>query len=99
MGNDQSCEIEWIGSIKIHMFDEVICILTNIRFIPNMRKNLILLGILDTKRLTWSVSGGLLQVKNDDMTILRGHKHQNKHKNLYVLEGTTIVGEVHATMF
>jgi hypothetical protein len=32
------------------------------------------------------------------VTILRDHKHQNKHKSLYVLEGTTVVGEAHATM-
>jgi hypothetical protein len=54
--------------------------------------------MLDTKGLTWTTSGGLFQVKNGDVTILRGHKHQNKHKNLYVLKGTTVVGEVHATM-
>jgi hypothetical protein len=70
----------------------------NIRFIPNMRKKLISLGILDTKELSSSASRGLLQVKNSDMTILRGHKYQNKHKNLYVLDGANVVGEVHATM-
>jgi hypothetical protein len=67
------------------MFDRVICTLTNVRFIPIMRKNWIFLGILDIKRLFWSASGDFLQVKNDDVIILRGHKHQNKHKNLCVL--------------
>jgi hypothetical protein len=80
MLNDQPSDIERIGSVRIHMFDGVICTLTNIRFIPNMRKNLISLGILDTNELSLSASGGLLQVKNDDVTILWGHKHQNRHK-------------------
>jgi hypothetical protein len=80
------------------MFDRIIRTLTNIRFIPNMRKNLISLRMLDTKGLTLSASEGLLQVKKGDVIVIRCHKHKNRHKNLYVLESTTIVREVHATM-
>jgi hypothetical protein len=80
------------------MFDESICILTNVRFIPNMRNNLISLGMLGTKRLTWSASGGLLEVKRSEVIAIRGYKHQNMHKNLHVLEGTTIMKKIHGTI-
>jgi hypothetical protein len=49
MENDQACEIEGVGSIRIQLFDGVVRTLTNVRFILNMRKNLISLGILDAK--------------------------------------------------
>jgi hypothetical protein len=68
-------KIEGIGFVKIYIFEEVIHTLTNVRFIPNMRKNLISLGMLDTKELTWSASEGLLQVKKGDVIFIRGHKH------------------------
>jgi hypothetical protein len=68
-------KIEGIGFVKIYIFEEVIRTLTNVRFIPNMRKNLISLGMLDTKELTWSASEGLLQVKKGDVIFIRSHKH------------------------
>src|SRR5665811_903002 len=93
MGNDQPCRIEGIGSIKIQMFDGVVRTLTNVRYIPDMRKNLISLGILDTKGLEWSTRKGVLQVQASDKIIMKG----NKHRNLYVLEGNTVCGEVNVT--
>jgi hypothetical protein len=51
MRNDQACEIEGVGSIRILMFDGMVCTLINARFIPDMRKNLISFGILNAKGL------------------------------------------------
>lgn len=80
MGNDQPCKIEGVGSVKICMFDGVNRTLTHVRFIPNMIKNLISLGVLDVK-------------SSDKNVILKGYKHNN----LYLLECTTIWGEVNFT--
>lgn len=54
MGNDQPCRIEGVESLKIRMFDGVNRTLNQVRFIPNMRKNLISLGVLDSHGLEWS---------------------------------------------
>ncbi|OAE22276.1 hypothetical protein AXG93_3491s1170 [Marchantia polymorpha subsp. ruderalis] len=75
------------------MFDGVICTLTNVRYIPEMKKNLSSLGALDTNGHRWSVVDGVLQVKARDKAVLKG----NKHRNLYVLEGNTVCGEVNVT--
>ena len=48
MGNDISCKVVGIGSIQIKMFDGTIKILTDVRHVPEVRKNLISLGVLDT---------------------------------------------------
>jgi hypothetical protein len=42
MGNDISCKVVGIGSIRIKMFDGTIKILTDVRHVPDIRKNLIL---------------------------------------------------------
>ena len=93
MGNDHPCQIVGIGSVKIRMFDGVVRTLRNVRYIPEMRKNLISLGVLDTNGHQWTVADGILQVKAGDKAILKG----KKHKNLYVLEGNTISGGVNVT--
>jgi hypothetical protein len=51
MGNDISCKVVGIGSIRIKMFDGTIKILTDVIHVPEHRKNLISLGVLDTWRL------------------------------------------------
>jgi hypothetical protein len=48
MGNDISCKVVGIGSIRIKMFDGTFKILTDMRHLPKLRKNLISLEVLDT---------------------------------------------------
>ena len=46
-GNDASCKVIGIGTIKIRMFDGVVRTLGEVRHVPDLRKNLISLGNLD----------------------------------------------------
>ncbi|CAM6109625.1 unnamed protein product [Calypogeia fissa] len=94
MENDHSCQIVGIGSVKIRMFDGTIRLLMNARHIPDMKRNLISLEILDSKGYYWNVVGGVLQVMAGASIILKG----NKCRNLYVLEGNTMIGQANATI-
>ena len=47
MANNDSCEIHGIGSIKLKVHDGSIKTLSNVRYIPNLKRNLISLGVLD----------------------------------------------------
>ena len=48
MGNDHACEIVGVGTVRIKMHDGVVRTLTGVRHIPDLRKNLISLGSLDS---------------------------------------------------
>ena len=48
MGNGVVCKIVDIGVIRIRMYDRIVRTLKNIRHVPNLKKNLISLGILDS---------------------------------------------------
>lgn len=48
MGNDVSCKVIGMGSIKFKMFDGVVRTLENVRHVLELKKNLISLGALDT---------------------------------------------------
>ena len=50
LGFDNSpCKIEGIGSIRIKIFDGIIRTLTDVRYIPKMKRNLISVSALDAK--------------------------------------------------
>ena len=62
MGNDFSCNVVGIGSIHIKMFDGTIKILTDVRHVPELRKNLISLGVLDTNGYKTFIQGGVMKI-------------------------------------
>nr|KYP38721.1 Retrovirus-related Pol polyprotein from transposon TNT 1-94 [Cajanus cajan] len=49
MGNDMACKTIGIRTIQIKMHDGVIRTLTEVRHVPDLKKNLISVGVLDTK--------------------------------------------------
>ena len=46
LGDNHSCKIVGVGSVKIKMFDGVIRTLTDVRHVPELKKKLISLGVL-----------------------------------------------------
>ena len=57
MGNDASCKVVGIGNIRIKMFDGVVRMLFDVSHVPNLRKNLISLGILDCNGFSYKSTG------------------------------------------
>ena len=49
MGNNVSCRIAGIGTVRIKMFDGVVRTLGDVRHVPDMKKNLISSSTLDSK--------------------------------------------------
>ena len=49
MGNNVSCKTDGIGIIKIKMLDGIVRTLMEVRYVPNLKKRLISLGVLDSR--------------------------------------------------
>ena len=47
MGNNTTCKVVGAGSVKMKMFDGMVRTLTDVRYVPSLKKNLISLGTLD----------------------------------------------------
>jgi len=47
LGNNHECNIKGIGDIKIKMHDGIIRTLISVRYVPELKRNLISLGELD----------------------------------------------------
>ena len=88
IGNDASCKVVEIGNIKIKMFDGVVTTLCDVRHIPELRKNLILLGALDSNKFCYKSESEVMKVSRGVMTVMKGKKIAG---NIYRLLGTTVV--------
>ena len=74
MGNNASSKIIDIGTFIIKMFDEVIKTLADVRHVPDLKKNLISLSTLDSKRYKYTDEGRVLKVSKDVLVVMKGHK-------------------------
>jgi len=88
MGNDTYSPVKGIGSIKIRNNDGTQVILTDVRYMPNMARNLISLGTLEDKGCWFKSQDGVLKIVKGCSTILKGQKRET----LYILEGLAEMG-------
>ncbi|KAK3026865.1 hypothetical protein RJ639_041992 [Escallonia herrerae] len=73
------------GTIKIKMFDGIVRTLGDVRYIPDLKKNLISLGTLNSIDCSISIKGGVTKVSKGAMVIMKGSSNDNSelwHKRL-----------------
>ncbi|KAK4383306.1 Retrovirus-related Pol polyprotein from transposon TNT 1-94 [Sesamum angolense] len=94
LGDDRCCNIVGVGEVRIKMYDGTVITLSNVRHIPDLKKNLISLGTLHK-------NGFIPKAEEDRETIriIKGALTVMKGKitagNIYKLLGNTVVGGVH----
>ncbi|KAG6407711.1 hypothetical protein SASPL_130708 [Salvia splendens] len=93
MGNDSPCKTTGIGSIKLRNQDGSTRILKDVRYVPQLKKNLISLGALESKGLVVIMRDGILKATSGALVMLKGVRKNN----LYYYQGSTVVGTVATT--
>ena len=91
MGKNSSCKIVRTRTIKIKMFDGIIRTLTNVRHIPDLKRNLISLSTLDSNVYKFIDEGGVIRVSRGAFVVMKCTKQYGR---LYVLQGSTVTGDV-----
>ena len=89
MDNNSSCKIVGIRTVKIKMFDGIVGILTNVKHVPDLKENLILLSNLDLNGYKFIGEGGVIKVSKWTFVVMKG----KKYGRLYVLQGSTITSD------
>ncbi|KAE8692180.1 putative ROP-interactive CRIB motif-containing protein 6 [Hibiscus syriacus] len=92
MGNDNACKTVGIGSIRLKNQDRSTRVLTDVRYVPSLKKNLISLGALESKGSVVTMRDGVLKVTYGALVMMKGIKKNN----LYYYQGSTIIGAVAA---
>ena len=92
MGNDNACKTVGIGSIQLKNQDGSTRVLTDVRYVPSLKKNLISLGALESNGSVVTMRDGILKVTSGALVILKGIRKNN----LYYYQGSTVIGAVAA---
>ncbi|KAK2999560.1 hypothetical protein RJ639_023203 [Escallonia herrerae] len=88
MGNNVACKVVGIGSIQIRIHDGIVRTLTDVRHVPELRKNLISLGTLDSNGCSYRATSGVMRIMKGSFIVMKGLKQNS----LYLLQGSTVTG-------
>jgi hypothetical protein len=88
MGNDITCKTKGIGKIRFKLHNGSARVLKEVRYVPDMKKNLISLGVLESKGYKITMENGIMKVISGALVVMKA----TRQNNLYHLQGTTIVG-------
>jgi len=77
VGDDRQCNIEGIGTVQIRMFDGMVRELKEVRYVPQVKKNFISVGALESLGHTVSVRDGVLKITRGSMVVIKGVRRNN----------------------
>ncbi|KAH9647613.1 hypothetical protein KPL70_025255 [Citrus sinensis] len=90
MGNNAMCKIIGIGNIRLKLHDGSIRELKHVRFVPDLKRNLISLGMLDQMGYSVKIESGEMMIIKGTETIMKGLRKNG----VFILDGEVVTGEV-----
>nr|GEV12696.1 zinc finger, CCHC-type [Tanacetum cinerariifolium] len=69
LGDNRTCTIKGTGKVKTQLHDGSSFILEDVRYVPGLRRSLILLGTLKKEGYTVKMQMGRIKVRNDDAAV------------------------------
>ncbi|KAH9655442.1 hypothetical protein KPL70_022326 [Citrus sinensis] len=90
MGNNAMCKIIGIGNIRFKLHDGSIRELKQVRFVPDLKRNLISLRMLDQIGYSVKIESGEMMIIKGTETIMKGLRKNE----VFVLDGEVVTGEV-----
>lgn len=88
--NNVVYKVVGIGNVRLKIHDESVIELRQVRHVPELKKKLISLGMIDQIGCIVRVQNGILSVIKGSQVLLRGARKNG----LDILEGTTVTEEV-----
>ena len=70
MGNDQKCEIFGKAKIKLKLHDGAVRFPNEVQYVPNLKKNLISVGLLESKGFKIAMENGTLKVLHGALVVM-----------------------------
>jgi hypothetical protein len=90
MGNDDVCDIKRIGTIHLKMHNGIVKTLTEVRYVPDLKKNLFSLEVLESSGYKIIMHGRVLKAICGVLDALKC----TRKGNLYFLDKSTVTGRV-----
>jgi len=90
ISNDHPCNVKGIGTVYIKMFDGILRELKEVRHVPQLKRNVISVGVLKMLDLVVSIRDGVLKMTKGTMVVTKGVRRNN----LYYLKDSIVTGQV-----
>jgi len=88
LGNNVTCNVIGKCTIRVRMHDDVVRTLTDVRHVPDLKKNLISLGTLESLGCKYISEGKVLKISHGALVIMKARRSGT----LYTLLGFTVTG-------
>lgn len=82
-----------IGNINLKLRDDTIRELKQARYVLNLKRNLISLGMLDQMGCSVRIESGVMKIVKGTMVIMKG----NRKNGMFILDGEVVNSEVGIT--
>ncbi|XP_024024827.1 uncharacterized protein LOC112092567 [Morus notabilis] len=79
IGTNDALQSTGIGSIHLKCHDGSTKVLTDVRYVPHLKKNHIFLGVLGSKGFTVTMRDGILKVVSSTLVVMKGIRKNNLH--------------------
>ncbi|KAH9703677.1 hypothetical protein KPL70_011177 [Citrus sinensis] len=89
MGNNAVCKIMGIGNINLKLHDGTIRELKQVRYVPELKRNLISLGMLDQMGCSVRIESGELMIVKDSQIVMKG----SRKNGVFILDGDVVNGK------
>ena len=89
MVDDHPCNIEGMGTVRIKIEDGIVRELKEVRYVPQLKRNLISVGALEAFSLVISIRDGILKMIKGSIVVMKGVRRNNP----YYLKGSTVTGK------
>ncbi|KAD4178745.1 hypothetical protein E3N88_27336 [Mikania micrantha] len=91
LGDNSPCQIKGIGTVLFKLNNGSLIDLLEVRYIPDLQRNLISLGTFESKDYCVNMKNGKVKVIKGSMVVLTGNRRNN---NIYFLEGEVCTNSV-----
>ena len=89
LGNNHECKVQGIGNIRLKLHDGTLRTLSSMRYVLELKRNLISLGELHMNGLKFKREGGAVQISKGSLICMR----VVLRSGIYLLQATTLTGE------
>lgn len=89
MGNNTPCKVIGIGTIKIKTHDGAVRTMNDVRHVPDLKRNLISLGTLESLGCKYIAEAGVLRIIKGSLIVMKANRSAG---SLYIVQGSTVTG-------
>ncbi|GAV60007.1 hypothetical protein CFOL_v3_03538, partial [Cephalotus follicularis] len=84
LGDRSTCDVIGTRTVKIKMFDGVVCTLGVVMYVSKIHENYVSVSQFDSRNCRSTVDGGVIKIISGYMVLVKGRKY----RKLYLLDGS-----------